>query len=288
MNKIGWTDQTWNPVAGCSKVSPGCLNCYAERMAKRLKGMGLPQYQDVVDQRGWTGRIRLAEYAMDKPLAWHNKRVFVGSMSDLLHESIPLDASFLAEVFGVMALAQDNIFQVLTKRAYRLYRLLTDDKFAKEVEHYMEAAAGRHGWCCGELKWPLPNVWGLVTAENQKYADERIPDLLRSPFAARGASIEPMLGPVYLGDYLCKAWSAKHLTLGTYLDQVILGCETGPGRRHTELDWMLDVAAQTLAAGVPLYVKQVEINGKVSHNPAEWPVELRRREFPKEKGESER
>lgn len=159
---IEWTGATWNPVTGCTKISPGCKHCYAERLALRLQAMGQPNYAN-----GF--RVTLHEKALEKPLHWKKPRaVFVNSMSDLFHKDVPL--AFIQRVFAVMRQAHWHVFQVLTKRAERLAELAP------------------------KLEWP-PNVWMGVSVETQQYT-YRI-DLLRTvPAAVRFLSLEPLLGPL--------------------------------------------------------------------------------------------
>lgn len=161
-SSIEWTDATWNPLTGCTKVSPGCAHCYAERMAVRLQGMGHPKYA-----HGFT--LMLHESALVQPLAWKApRRVFVNSMSDLFHEDVPL--RFILEVFDVMKRASWHQFQVLTKRSERLAALDP------------------------ELDWPH-NVWIGVSVENQRYAF-RIDHLLQTRAQVKFLSLEPLLGPL--------------------------------------------------------------------------------------------
>jgi len=162
LSKIEWTDATWNPVTGCTKVSVGCAHCYAERMAHRLKAMGQPRYRN-------TFNIALHDDVLDEPLRWKKPRfIFVNSMSDVFHEDVPL--SFIKKIFGVMEQAHWHVFQVLTKRADRI------EKVAQE------------------LPWP-GNVWLGVTVEKQEYA-YRVKQLSRAPAAVRFISLEPLLGPI--------------------------------------------------------------------------------------------
>ncbi len=162
LSSIEWTDATWNPVTGCTKISPGCKHCYAERMAKRLASMGQPRYTN-----GF--QLTLQPDVVDQPLSWKKpRRVFVNSMSDLFHDEVPL--SYLREVFQVMAAAHWHVFQVLTKRSERLV------KFA------------------GKLIWPT-NVWMGVSVESEDYT-YRIEDLSGIPAAVRFLSVEPLLGPI--------------------------------------------------------------------------------------------
>ena len=159
---IEWTEATWNPVTGCSKVSPGCANCYAERMAHRLRAMGQPNYR-----RGFD--VAVHESALLLPLSWKRPQmVFVNSMGDLFHEEVPEE--FVGSVFDVMVRATWQRFQVLTKRSARLVTL------------------------AGELPWP-DNVWMGVSVENEDYL-WRMDDLRRVPAAVRFVSMEPLLGPV--------------------------------------------------------------------------------------------
>ncbi|MFP5221858.1 MAG: DUF5131 family protein [Acidobacteriota bacterium] len=161
-SKIEWTEASWNPLTGCSKVSPGCKNCYAERMAKRLQAMGNPNYKD-----GF--KLSLHEHAINTPLSWASPRViFVNSMSDLFHEDVPL--AFIRKVFGTMAMAKQHVFQLLTKRSTRLAELAP------------------------ELNWPK-NVWMGVSVENGEYA-YRIDNLRKVNAAVRFLSLEPLLGSV--------------------------------------------------------------------------------------------
>ena len=261
--KIAWTDATWSPVTGCTKISAGCTNCYAERMARRLAGRcGYPEAPHHFD-------VTLHPDRLLQPLRWKKpRRVFVCSMSDFFHPMIPLE--FQVRAFLVMRQCPQHTFQVLTKRS--------------ELMAMMEYAAGIP---------KLENLWLGVTTENQEQADKRIPDLLQTPAAVRFVSVEPMLGAVDLSDYLgfcldCDAYMALHHEHGDLyhddgprLDWVICGCESGPNRRPMELEWALDLVRQCDAAKVAVFVKQLPINGRVSHDPAEWPAELQRREYPK-------
>lgn len=161
-SSIEWTEATWNPVTGCTKVSPGCKFCYAERMARRLKAMGQPRYAD-----GF--RLTLQRDVVEAPLRWRSPRtIFVNSMSDLFHKDVPLD--YIQQVFATMEQADWHTFQVLTKRADRLEEL------------------------AGDLPWP-GNVWMGVSVENADYT-WRIEHLQRAPAQVRFLSVEPLLGPI--------------------------------------------------------------------------------------------
>jgi len=159
---IEWTETTWNPVTGCTKVSPGCKNCYAERMARRLQLMGQERYRN-----GFA--VTLQPDLIEVPLKWRKPRiVFVNSMSDLFHDDVAEE--FIAQVFGTMRLASQHTFQVLTKRSGRLRDLAPS------------------------LHWP-ENLWMGVSVENQKHVP-RIADLVETPAAVRFLSVEPLLGPI--------------------------------------------------------------------------------------------
>ena len=161
-SSIEWTDATWNPVTGCTKVSPGCKNCYAERLALRLQAMGNFRYR-----HGFA--VTLQADQIDLPLRWKQPRkIFVNSMSDMFHEAIPED--YIRRVFSVMAAAHWHVFQVLTKRGRRLAELAP------------------------RLPWP-PNVWQGVSVENANYV-ERVRELAMVPAAVRFLSVEPLLGPI--------------------------------------------------------------------------------------------
>jgi protein gp37 len=207
MTKIEWTEKTWNPIVGCSVVSPGCTNCYAMKMAYRLEAMapsdvstGNPHMLHYVgttqESRGgpvWTGRIKQAPLNIQrqplerkKPTTW-----FVNSMGDLFHEFA--DEDWIASVFLVMAQCPQHTFQVLTKRSERMRFLLNDSEFVDGLRSSLQIIDDPDQQ---PLEWPLPNVWIGVSAENQEQADLRIPDLLATPAAVRFVSAEPLLGPV--------------------------------------------------------------------------------------------
>jgi len=220
-SKIEWTETTWNPVTGCTKISTGCKNCYAERMAKRLQAAGVEKYRN-----GFEATLHPNE--LERPLRWRKPRmIFVCSMSDLFHDDVPDD--FIRSVFEVMQQASLHTFQVLTKRAERMADLLT------------------------RPDWPLPpNVWVGVTAENQAMADRRIPHLLRIHRASvRFISAEPLLGPIDLDRACC---TFDQYAVG--IDWVIVGGESGPGARPMQPEWVRDIRDQCQAAGVPFFFKQ--------------------------------
>jgi protein gp37 len=243
---IEWTDSTWNPIRGCSKVSDGCKNCYAMRQAHRSSGPG-GAYEGLTRILGsgpsWTGEIRVVHELFDQPLRWRKpRRIFVNSMSDLFHEAV--DEVYIASILGVASAAREHTFQVLTKRAARMAQVLNSKAFVEVVEdsHYMHTHT--------DFEWPLPNVWFGVSVEDQAAADERIPALLRTPAAVRWLSCEPQLGPIdlRLGDDYARRTHMLHW--------VVAGGESGPGARPMHPDWVRSLRDQCKAAGVPFFFKQ--------------------------------
>jgi len=249
MNPDGTPGETWNPIIGCSHCSPGCLNCYAERMARRLKGMGVRGYADVVDAGGWTGTTVLQSPVRDhfeklpkKPLC-----VFVGSMCDLFHESVPV--GWTTHIFDAIQKYKQHTFMFLTKRP-------------GNMKKHLYGVWGK-GWRYMGENGLIPNLWLGVTVCNQAEADAKIPVLVGIPAAKRFVSIEPCLSGVELG---C---DGPELGWVNYLrpprlngvqmpgiDWVICGSETGPGKRPMELDWARNLRDQCVAANVPFFFKK--------------------------------
>lgn len=289
-SKIERTDTTWNPVTGCTKVSEGCRNCYAERMAKRLTGrVGYPADEPF--------RVTLHPERLEEPLRWTRpRRVFVVSMGDLFHPDVPFD--YIDRVFAVMAMRQEHTFQVLTKRPERMLEYLTSMELYTERYGHIMVRMSEMGYLSAEdaacvappdipctlpkdPPWPLPNVILMTTVENQEQADKRIPYLLRCPAHRRGISAEPMLGPVDLTriitDQAGPTKTLRNVLLrGSYgtawhelangeradlygpperIDWVICGGESGPGARPLHPDWVRSLRDQCLVAGVPFFFK---------------------------------
>ncbi|MDR6861946.1 phage Gp37/Gp68 family protein [Phycicoccus sp. 3266] len=235
--KIEWTDETWNPVTGCTKVSPGCDHCYAEGIAHRFAGT--KAYPNGFD-------VTLRPERLEQPLRWTRPRmVFVNSMSDLFHRDIPDE--YIARVFAVMALASQHTFQILTKRHGRMRSLLSDRWWSETLlpELIHELAAGR-GY---EVRYPLPNVWLGVSTEDQQRAELRIPALLDTPAAVRFISAEPLLGPIDL-------FSRSSIDRNPQLDWVIVGGESGPGARPMHPNWARRLRDQCAEAEIAFFLKQ--------------------------------
>ena len=263
---IEWTDSTWNPLRGCTRVSERCRFCYAERIAARFSAPGQPYHgfaQRTPKGSAWTGKVELVETALDLPRRWRKpRRIFVNSMSDLFHEDVPDE--WIDRIFAVMALAPRHTFIVLTKRSARMreYLAVLDlrarvdaivDFLASEMSDPLARRTDDLRATAPDLfeddAWPLPNVWLGVSAEHQAAADERIPDLLATPAAARLVSCEPLLGPIDLN----RAYSPHGITP---LQWVIAGGESGPGARPLHPDWARGLRDQCQAAGVPFFFKQ--------------------------------
>lgn len=278
---IEWTDATWNPIVGCSIVSPGCTNCYAMKMAARIEAM-----QDSAVRAGkvvqaehyagttkwvngnavWTGQLALAsDRVLTQPLRWKRpRRIFVNSMGDLFHEGVPDE--WISSVFAVMAQCPQHTFQVLTKRSSNMCRVVGDPAFANDVFATLRIIDNPDQ---RPFEWPLQNVWLGVSAEDQTRADQRIPDLLATPAAVRFVSAEPLLGaidfrPCWLremticgdcpsaddgADIECKSDDPR-------LDWVIVGGESGPGARPMHPDWARSLRDRCAAARVPFFFKQ--------------------------------
>jgi protein gp37 len=263
---IEWTESTWNPLVGCSRVSEGCRHCYAERQAFRAAAMGISRYDGITKKVGdeirWTGKVALVESALELPLRWKKpRRIFVNSMSDLFHEKVGDD--WLRAIFGVMWATGQHTFQVLTKRPERMQEwvkiLLSQNDRAgwlihgalkydvsKAIGKYKPHPAG------GSQDHPLPNVWLGVSVEDQATADERIPLLLQTPAAVRWVSYEPALGPVSFFGPDSPTWNRD-----ASLDWIVVGGESGPGARPFDIAWARSTIAQGRAAGVPVFCKQL-------------------------------
>lgn len=260
--KIEWTDRTWNPVRGCTKISPGCANCYASTFAERWRGIPGHPYEQGFD-------LRLVPEKLHEPFHWKKPcRVFVNSMSDLFHEGVP--EYFIDDVFRAMWKCPQHTFQVLTKRADRM----------------ADYCGKRWGTFDGRAWPPAPNVWLGVSVEDQRYADERIPYLLSTPATVRFLSCDPLLGPVNLEPWLnmlAKSGEGGWLPSGA-MQWVIVGCESGHKRRPMQTEWAASIVDQCRAAGVAVFMRRMAVAGKVSGEIDDFPENLRVRDFPKQGG----
>jgi protein gp37 len=217
---IEWTDATWNPVAGCTVLSPGCTNCYAMRMAARLDAMGMKKYRGLTRKSGrravWTGKVRLDREALVVPTKWRKpRRIFVNSMSDLFHDSVPAD--FVAEVWSVMASTPWHTYQILTKRSDRMAEITASLPL-------------------------LPNVWLGTSVENADYLT-RIDHLRNVRATVRFISFEPLLGSVAAADLRDIHWA-------------IVGGESGPRSRPMLEEWVDEIEASCRESNTAFFFKQ--------------------------------
>lgn len=335
MSKIEWTDRSdWNPIRGCTRVSDGCVNCYAEAIAGRFSDRGQAFHGFAKRTSGgprWTGKVELIEDRLTLPLRWRRPaRIFVNSASDLFHESVPDE--WIDRVFAVMALAPQHTFQVLTKRSARMRAWASDPATPRRVHETvcdiavesvltnvvliapgLDETLAPPGTRVHLGRWPLPNVWLGVSAEDQRRADERVPDLLATPAAVRFVSAEPLLGPIRFwgidedaGAYRgCGVNVSGGVTVGTAdsppegyddsqpgLDLIIIGGESGPNARPMQVAWARSIVKQCQSTGVSVFVKQMgadpvwgdgaflNLRDRKGGDPQEWPEDLRVREFP--------
>ncbi len=227
MSKIEWTEKTWNPITGCSKVSPGCANCYAEKMANRFKGnKKMPQYRDITHQNGrWNGTINFVPNQLKKPLERKKPTMyFVGSMSDIGHPGVKQD--WIDQILFTMSLCPQHTFQILTKRPENLI---------------------------GRIDRILPNVWIGTSVEDSNRL-RRLDELRKIPAAVRFVSFEPLLGPIEYPDL-------------EGIDWAITGCESGPRRRTMNEAWVRRLKDDCIDNGVRFFYKQKMINGKKTSMP---------------------
>lgn len=221
-SEIEWTEATWNPVAGCTILSPGCTNCYAMRMAARLEAMGVDKYKGTTRKSGdryvWTGEIVTHDASLNAPLTWRRpQRIFVNSMSDLFHENVPVE--FIAKVFETMRRANWHTFQILTKRPDRMATVLAE-----------------------LMPKPLPNVWLGTSVEDNKNLF-RIDHLRLVPASVRFVSFEPLLGPI----------------IEPVLDGIhwaIVGGESGPKARPLQTEWVECLHRACIKQSVAFFFKQ--------------------------------
>jgi protein gp37 len=253
-SSIGWTQATWNPVTGCTKVSPGCERCYAETFAERWRDIPGHYFQ-----RGFD--VQLRPNMLDQPLRWRrHRRVFVNSMSDLFHQQVGDD--YIAAVFAVMAACPQHTFQLLTKRHARMRALLSSADFRDRVQAAHDTLAVDRPTMLGDdqhrpvRRWPLPNLWVGVSVETQHWADIRVPVLQDTPASVRFLSCEPLLGPIDLTGLLPDPGQAEQPGSGGGLDWVITGGESGRRARPCDPAWVRHIRDTCQAHKIAFFHKQ--------------------------------
>lgn len=281
-SKIEWTDATWNPVTGCTKVSDGCTNCYAVQMSRRLAAMGQEKYAGLVVPGAptkdgftpeWSGKVVCHDSALAEPFKWAQPQmVFVCSMSDLFHDQVPWD--FLIGVFATMRLASQHTYQALTKRPGRMAYFANVilprwyDDLPITLEALTEASRKRETYPNAARWWPS-NVWAGTSVESQKYAP-RLDVLARVPAPVRFVSAEPLLSALDLTKWL--NWTGDG---GMHeppnppaISWCIVGGESGPHARPMQEEWVRDLRNQCQSAGVAFFYKQAIISGKKIGTPS--------------------
>mgnify|MGYP001286476284 CR=1 FL=1 len=315
-SKISWCDHTFNPWIGCTKVSPGCANCYAKALNKRFAGganWGLfaPRRRTSVDYWRkpflWNAEYERALNYFEEvptyapagsilPKEPSRPRVFCGSICDVFDKEVP--PQWLADLFALINATPSIDWLLLTKRPQnwlnRTRAACYDCDYEETNERYLiNSGAWSASWMSGK---PPANVWLGTSVEDQQRADERIPLLLAIPAKVRFLSCEPLLSAVNLrgtsyGPDWLEGWDVEAVRTSEdecepqqfqteKIDWVICGSESGPKRREMKIEWASSLRDQCAAAGVPFFMKQLEVAGKVAHDPDLFPQDLRVQEFP--------
>lgn len=264
--KISWCEETWNMIGGCSPIAEGCKYCAAATSAQLCVNRGNKKYAGLVENGKWTGKVRLFPDELDKPLHWRKpRRIFVVSMGDLFHEAVPFE--FINKVVNRIYHCPQHAFLILTKRAKRM------------LEYHKQVLKG----------WPQrKNIHFGISISTKAEADEKIPILLQIPAAVRWVSIEPMLGEIdFREETITVGKSRRNSSKISYpllkqLNWVVIGAESkgGYAGRECKLEDVRGVVRQCDAAGVPVHVKQLHIDGKLEKDINKFPPDLRRRELP--------
>jgi len=276
-SKIEWCDRTWSPVTGCTKISSGCVNCYAERQAIMHRGHPNPKIAHTY-RNGF--EVTCHPEKLQQPIPWRNpSRVFVCSMSDLFHEDVPDE--FIVKVWATMAQAWKQTFLILTKRSERLRNLLADcAQFYADVIYELQD----RGLEFDDLLWPLLNVHVGVSCSTQGELEKASEDLMMTDAVLWFLSLEPLLEEIILpysltDDAVCpECGSTGRKQTCTFcgadteprqrIEHVIVGCESGPGRRPMMFGWAASLRDQCQESGIPFFLKQVEVRRKIIKMPA--------------------
>jgi protein gp37 len=295
--RIEWATTRWNPTIGCSPVSAGCKNCWAQ--AQAVRQINTEAYRGIVVRPGrWTGAARLLPERLAEPLGWRApQRVAVSLMGDLFHQALPDEA--IAAVFAIMALAVQHTFLVLTKRPDRMRRWTSDRYRPGLLCDALTLLRERHPELrlpafADPPRWPLPNVWLGTSIEQQDVMVPRVLDLLATPATHRWLSLEPLLGSVDLGlqGVIPRDISPRYSPVASRLHLIVAGGESGPGARPCDLGWLRSVVEQCAESEVPCFVKQLGSNvaGRAGEtcrcvdsrgaDPREWPADLRVQQLP--------
>jgi protein gp37 len=258
--RIEWAEKSWNPIRGCSHMSIGCDNCYAERIAARFSGPGQP-FEGAVKMLGetprfprWTGELQFLEEKLWEPFSGKGKRIFVCSMSDLFHRKVPF--AFIEKVWAVMLLNPQHTFLVLTKRPDRMCQFLNEPEQnildrIHEMTRRRRIASNHYP----PAKFQPPHIWLGTSVENQNRANFRVPWLLQCPAATRWLSCEPLLGPIDLNQAIPTGTCPEGPSL-SQIHWIVCGGEFGPGARPMYSKWATGLRDQCVEAGIKFFFKQ--------------------------------
>lgn len=261
-SSIEWTMKVWNPTTGCNKVSPGCKNCYAEIMHRRLQVMQPNKYAHAFLEGAFEH-----EPSLEIPFKWKKPTtIFVNSMSDLFHKNLSVE--YIAKVYAIMFLTERHTYQILTKRPERRLEVFKSDEFFEYLWKYCNQYHDKYIkhleqelYFYDEIKslFPFNNIWEGTSTENQETANERIPLLLQTPAAVRWISAEPLLGAIDLAEVneLCSV-NGVDTTKSTGLDWCVVGGESGHKKRPLNADWFRQIRDYCNGAGVKFFMKQMD------------------------------
>ena len=269
MNKTGieYLNYTLNLTHGCTNISQGCLHCWAKTTSKRPAGMGVNGYS-----KGDSLKVVCCPEKLQEPFKIKKpSRIGVSFMGDLFHKEVPDD--FRDKVFAMMALNPLHSFLLLTKRPQKAFKYLTSDRDFDSAanllyDRYIRSLS-EPLFSMGEITLPLGNVWIGTTVENQPAADNRLSVLAQIHVAVKFISFEPMLSEIKVGSFMLSQFQ-----------WAIIGAESGPGKRPCKIEWVRDLVRQCKDAGVPVFVKQLNIDGKIVKNINQFPDDLKIREYP--------